>query len=106
MSATIIVKPDLVREFSGADVLCIHPICQPMVDEMQAVIRFQRDQMQRAVAAMDYALTVQGDKLMAKEQFTRLTRVIAEINGQDVDAVREHYIEGSATLHKCREEEE
>jgi len=104
MNCTIDVRPDMVREFSGQDVLCLHPICQPIVDEMQAVIHYQREQMERAAAAMDYCLLVQGGKLLGTEQYTRLTKVIAEIKGQPVDAVREHYISGSAKMH--REDEE
>jgi hypothetical protein len=102
MSATIFVTPDLVREFTGEDVMCLHAICQPLVNEMQAVIRHQREQLNRAVAAMEYSIRRQGDNLAGTQQFTNLTKIIAEIKGMDVDAVRDHFIPGSASIHKER----
>ncbi len=104
MSAIIEVGPDLVREFTGGDVLCLHPICQPVVNEMQAVIRHQREQLVRAVAAMDYVVRVQGEKLLATEQFGRLTLAIAEIKGQDVHGLREQYLPGSANFYRRDDE--
>jgi hypothetical protein len=100
MITVINVKPDMVREFSGADLLCLHPICQPIVNDAQAVIRHQRGQLDRAVEVMAYFLTVQGSKLLCTEQFAQVTAIIAEINGQDVEAVREGFIPGSAKFHR------
>ena len=98
-----VVPTELVNEFTGDDVLCLHAICQPLVDQMQAVIRFQRDQLSRAVAALDYSIRMQGNNLLGTQQFTKSTLIISELTGKDVDSIREHYIQGSANMHRGRE---
>ena len=97
---TLAASPDLVRQFTGHHVLCLHAICQPLVDDMQTVILHQRDQLERAVKAMEYSISRQRDNLLGSQQFTNLTAIIAEIKNEDVDIVREGYIPGSAKMHR------
>jgi len=103
-AAAIKVSPELVRHFTGHGVLCLHSICQPLVDEMQAVILYQQDQLDRAVKAMDHSIRTQGDNLLPTQQFTLFTNSIAEIKGEDVDALRDKYLPGSAAMHRRDEE--
>ncbi len=102
-----------LREFSGPeDVMCLHAICQPLATDMQEVIRFQRAQLVRITQhAVKYLLIRISREAALREQigagtetFERLTAVYAEATGLDVDAVRDHYIPGSARLHKRGEE--
>jgi len=98
------VSEELIREFTGEDVLCLHAICQPLTDQMQAVIRHQRAQLDCAAEVMSYSLRRQGNNLLGTQQFTDVTRMIAEITGENVDTVRESFIEGSSKIHKGEEE--
>lgn len=85
--------------------MCLHPIVQPVVSDAQAVIRWQRSMLDRAVAAMEYSLARGGKNLLGTQQFTNLTASIAEITNQNVDDVRESWIAGSASMHREREVE-
>lgn len=113
------VTPEMVtraklREWTGdADVMCLHAICQPVVNEAQGCIRFQRQQLDACAAALHYVLdrvrTEERIRMLlgaGTETFERLTAALANASDRDVDAVRDHYIPGSAKLHRSRAEEE
>lgn len=93
--------------------MCLHAICQPVVNEAQAVIRHQRDQLDRCAQALDYLFLRLHDEERLRqligagtETFERLTAIQAEILGTDVDLLRDQIIPGSAGLHRARKEDE
>lgn len=97
----------------GADVLCLHAVCQPVVSEMQMALRQQRRQLDRCADALEYLFNrIHRDQPVRNvigagtEAFERLTAIAAEISGDDVDGLREQIIPGSASIHRARQEEE
>jgi hypothetical protein len=93
------VTTALIREFSGEDILCLHAICQPLVTDLQAVIRHQQELLRQSVEAMEYSIWRQRDNLVGTQQYTNLTRVISQITGEDLDALRDRFIPGSSSIH-------
>lgn len=96
----------------GADVLCLHAICQPVANEMQAAIRFQRRQLDRIARDLDYVFArMRNDAVFrgqfeATECFARLTAAAAEAKGVDVNTLRNSIIPGSARMHRPRDEDD
>lgn len=102
-----------VREFLGADVMCLHAVCQPVATDMQNAIRFQRQQLDQCAEALHYVLNriKREDEVRKRlgcgsEVYERLTAALANITDRDVDALRDHYIPGSAAIHRSHEEDE
>lgn len=102
-----------LREFVGEDVVCLHAIAQPLVNDMQNGIRFQRQQLEQCAEALHYVLhrikreeEVRNKLGCGTEVYERLTAALANITDRDVDALRDHYIPGSAAIHRSHEEDE
>lgn len=96
---------------SGEDVLCLHALAQPLVSEMQEVIRFQNKQLAQSADAIRHALIRIGSSEelqhhlgICTETFERLTAAFAEIEDLPVDQVREDVIPGSSAFHRKTEE--
>ena len=100
---------DLARQLtSPEDVLCLHAICQPVVNQMQNVVRFQRRQLDQCADAIGYLMDrLQADSRLANlflgtESFTRLTAALAEIKNENLFVLREFILPGSGPLHRSR----
>lgn len=102
-----------VREFTGnGDVIPLHAIDQGLVTDMQKCIRFQRAQLDKCADALHYVLNrisrepdLRNKMGAATETFERLTAALADAKDRDVDALRDHYIPGSAAIHLEGDEE-
>jgi hypothetical protein len=113
-----ITDDDVMRELarrmsSQEDILCLHALAQPLVSEMQDVIRYQKRQLDRCADALEYALNrISRENELRNlfgagtETYERLTAAAAEISGDDVDSLRDQIIPGSASIHKRRTQEE
>jgi len=101
---------DLARRMGSQwDILCLHAPAQPLVGEMQDVIRYQKRQLDRCADALEYALNriAREEKVQqvfgcGTEAFERLTAAAAEISGDDVDSLRDQILPGSSAIHKKR----
>jgi len=94
------------------DVLCLHAICQPVVSEMQDVIRYQRRQLDLCVEALAYALNrIAAEQVLrfrmgeGTEVFGLLTLALAEASNRNVNNLRNEILPGSAAIHQEMEEE-
>lgn len=110
MSETLKQKAKI---YSGnADVMCLHSLAQPLVSEMQKVIRFQRRQLDQVAGAIEHTLErIKHDDIVRRrigvctETFEVLTAAYAEIQDLPVDQVRDGILPGSAAIHRPRREE-
>lgn len=105
------IRGKLLEYVGPDDVLCLHAICQPVVNEMQNCIRFQRRQLDECAVALHHVLNriKTDDKVQYKlgagtETFGKLTAALASIKDRDVHALRDHYIPGSSGLYREVEE--
>ena len=95
-------NPEVMRDLAsklarGEDVLCLHALAQPLVSEMQDVIRFQRAQLDECSQAFHYFLRrVQEEPalqspMIATEALARIVRATAAIVGQTRKAIGAQY---------------
>lgn len=97
-------------EYSGPDdVVCLHALAQPLVHEMQQVVRFQEKRLEQAGESIWYILNrLRSDSALRNllgcgtESFERLTESFADISGKDVEFIRNESIPGSAAIHRPR----
>ena len=105
---------ELARRMAAPeDILCLHALAQPLVSEMQGVIRFQRRQLDQCAKALSYVLErIRNEHEAAHrfgvctEAYDRLTAALSEATDQDVDALRDSILPGSARLHRKTKMEE
>jgi hypothetical protein len=108
-------KADAMRQkarfYSGdGDVLCLTSLAQPLVTEMQEVIRFQQNQLEMACGAINHTLgriaklpAVRDQLGVCTETFERLTASLADTRDLPVDQVRNDIMPGSASFHRREE---
>ncbi len=97
-----------LREYAGPeDVMCLHALAQPLVHDLQEVIRFQKQQLETCADAIAYTLGRIAKERSARdvmgtctETYERLTNALAEASNLDVDALRDQFIPGSAAFHR------
>lgn len=106
MQATSPIAAKLA-EFRGGQIVCLHILGQPLVNDAQAVVRHLDTQMLEAAQCLQYVLrriandARAGDVFgVGTESFSRLTQAEAVLTGKDVDIVREYWIPGSAAIHR------
>jgi hypothetical protein len=96
--------------FAGnCDVLCLHALAQPLVDEMQNVIRYQQTIIDRELKAIEYVLNrIQNSESVSyvigagTETFGKLTEAKAIATGLDVEGIRNEVLPGSASIYRER----